>query len=47
MMRYLTQQQRTVITVVVGLLLTGWAVKAWRLSHELVTPSSVRSGQGS
>jgi hypothetical protein len=32
-MHYLTQQQRMVLTTLVGLLLTGWAVRAWRQSH--------------
>jgi hypothetical protein len=29
----LTRQQQTVIGVVILLLLTGWAVKAWRTAH--------------
>jgi predicted metal-binding membrane protein len=31
--KYLTTQERRVIAVVVGLLLLGWAVKAWRTAH--------------
>jgi hypothetical protein len=32
-LKHLTKQQRTVLCVVVGLLLTGWAVKAFRTAH--------------
>jgi len=32
-MRYLTRQQQLVLGVVLLLLLTGWAVKAWRAAH--------------
>jgi hypothetical protein len=30
---YLTKQQQWVLCVVLGLLLLGWAVKAWRTAH--------------
>jgi hypothetical protein len=30
---YLTKQQQWVLCVVIGLLLIGWAVKAWRTAH--------------
>jgi len=29
----LTRQEQMVLSVVLGLLLVGWAVKAWRLAH--------------
>ena len=32
-MKWLTKQELTVLTVVLGLLFTGWAVKAWRAAH--------------
>jgi len=30
---YLTKQEQLVICVVLGLLLTGWAVKTYRIAH--------------
>jgi hypothetical protein len=32
-MVHLTKQERLVLCVVLGLLLTGWAVKAYRTAH--------------
>lgn len=32
-MKYLTKEQQTVLCVVLGLLLTGLAVKTWRTAH--------------
>jgi hypothetical protein len=32
-MKGLTKQEQLVLCVVLGLLLTGWAVKTWRNSH--------------
>jgi hypothetical protein len=29
----LTKQEQLVLCIVVGLLLTGWAVKTWRAAH--------------
>jgi len=29
----LTRQEQLVLSIVLGLLLVGWAVKAWRLAH--------------
>jgi hypothetical protein len=29
----LTRQEQLVLTIVIGLLLTGWAVKAYRTAH--------------
>jgi hypothetical protein len=29
----LTKQEQLVLCIVLGLLLTGWAVKAWRTAH--------------
>lgn len=29
----LTQQEQRVLCLVLGLLLVGWAVRAWRLAH--------------
>jgi len=34
----LTRQEQMVLSVVLGLLLVGWAVKAWRLAHPDVAP---------
>jgi hypothetical protein len=31
--KWLTKQEQLVLCVVLGLLLTGWAVKAWRTAH--------------
>jgi hypothetical protein len=30
---YLTKQEQLFVIVVLGLLLTGWAVKTWRTAH--------------
>jgi len=30
---YLTKQEQLFVIVVLGLLLTGWAVKTWRMAH--------------
>jgi hypothetical protein len=35
-MNWLTKQEQMVLCVVVGLLLTGWAVKAYRAAHPTV-----------
>lgn len=32
-MVHLTRQEQLVLTVLVALLLTGWAVRAWRTAH--------------
>ncbi|MGC9942458.1 MAG: hypothetical protein ABSE48_11520 [Verrucomicrobiota bacterium] len=32
-MNYLTKQEQLVLCIVLGLLLTGWAVKAYRAAH--------------
>ena len=34
---HLTKQEQLVICVVLGLLLTGWAVKTYRTAHPAVT----------
>ena len=31
--KFLTKQEQTVLCLVILLLLTGWAVKAWRTTH--------------
>jgi hypothetical protein len=31
--QYLTKQQQWVLCAVIGLLLVGWIVKAWRAAH--------------
>jgi hypothetical protein len=31
----LTKQEQLVLCIVLGLLLTGWAVKTWRAAHPL------------
>jgi len=36
----LTKQQQTFLCVVLLLLLTGWAVKAWRTAHPPVAPAA-------
>ena len=36
MVHYLTKQQQWVLCVVLGLLLVGWAVQAWRTAHPTV-----------
>jgi hypothetical protein len=32
-LKHLTKQEQMVVCVVIGLLLTGWAVKAYRAAH--------------
>jgi hypothetical protein len=32
-MVHLTKQEQKVLCIILGLLLTGWAVKAWRVAH--------------
>jgi hypothetical protein len=32
-MKGLTKQEQLVLCIVLGLLLTGWAVKTWRAAH--------------
>ena len=32
-MNYLTKQEQLVLYIVIGLLLTGWMVKAYRVAH--------------
>jgi hypothetical protein len=39
--RFLTRQEQLVLSVVLGLLLTGWAVKTYRLAH----PPTVAAAQ--
>jgi hypothetical protein len=34
---YLTKQEQLVLCIVLGLLLTGWAVKTYRTAHPPVT----------
>ena len=36
----LTRQEQLVLCVVVGLLLTGWAVKTYRLAHPAVSATA-------
>jgi hypothetical protein len=33
----LTKQEQLVLSIVMGLLLTGWAVKTWRAAHPAAT----------
>ncbi|HEV2694054.1 MAG TPA: hypothetical protein VG347_14255 [Verrucomicrobiae bacterium] len=35
-MNHLTSQERLVICIIVGLLVTGWCVKAYRASHPAI-----------
>jgi hypothetical protein len=37
-MIHLTKQEKLVLSVILGLLLTGWAVKAWRTAHPPARP---------
>ncbi len=39
-MGYLTKQEQTVVIMVVAILLTGWAVRAWRLAHPSRIPAA-------
>jgi hypothetical protein len=32
-MKHLTREQQKVLAVILCLLLTGWAIKTWRLAH--------------
>jgi hypothetical protein len=36
-MVHLTKQEQWVLCILLGLLLTGWAVKAWRTAHPPTT----------
>jgi hypothetical protein len=38
---YLTKQEQLVLCVVLGLLLTGWSVKAWRTAHPPAVPTAL------
>ncbi|MHB8520815.1 MAG: hypothetical protein ACYDH9_08645 [Limisphaerales bacterium] len=38
-MLHLTRQEQMVLAVVLGLLLTGWAVKAYRTAHPPAVPN--------
>jgi len=40
----LTKQERLVLCIVLGLLLTGWAVKTWREAHP-AAPAATRQAQ--
>jgi hypothetical protein len=40
----LTRQEQLVLSIVLGLLLVGWAVKAWRLAHP-DAPPRVETGE--
>ncbi|MEO5804151.1 MAG: hypothetical protein ABIR24_11540 [Verrucomicrobiota bacterium] len=35
---WLTKQERMVLYVIMGLLLTGWAVKSYRIAHPPMAP---------
>jgi hypothetical protein len=35
---YLTKQEQLVLCIVLGLLLTGWAVKTYRTAHPATAP---------
>ncbi|HAV62411.1 MAG TPA: hypothetical protein DCY13_08620 [Verrucomicrobiales bacterium] len=41
----LTRQERQVLTVILGLLLVGWAVRAWRLANPEPQPSAETAGE--
>jgi hypothetical protein len=36
----LTKQEQLVLCLVMGLLLVGWAVRAWRIAHPRATPTA-------
>jgi ABC-type transport system involved in cytochrome c biogenesis permease subunit len=40
-MAHLTPQERWVLTLVLTLLLIGWAVKAWRTAHPPPAPRAL------
>ena len=39
-MKYLTKEQQTVLCVVLFLILTGLAVKTWRIKHPPARPTA-------
>jgi hypothetical protein len=39
-MAHLTRQEQFVLVIVLGLLLTGWAVKTWREAHPPMPPAA-------
>jgi uncharacterized protein YneF (UPF0154 family) len=39
---YLTKQEQLVLGLILGLLLTGWAVKTYRTAHPPVTIQQVK-----
>jgi len=39
-MVHLTKQEQLVITIIVGLLLVGWAVKTWRTANPPPRPAT-------
>lgn len=41
-MNFLTKQEQLVLCVVLGLLLTGWAVKAYRTAHQTAAVPAVQ-----
>jgi len=42
-MNYLTRQEQLVLSIVLGLLLIGWMVKAYRTAHPPAVSVSVQS----
>ena len=44
-MKYLTKEQQKVLTVILLLLLTGLAVKTWRMAHPPKTPATATAAQ--
>jgi hypothetical protein len=44
-MNRLTRQEQMVLCVVLGLLLTGWAVKTWRSAHRPAGSAEVSQPQ--
>jgi hypothetical protein len=41
-MKFLTKQEQLVLCIVAGLLLTGWAVKAYRLAHPVTMAQTAK-----
>lgn len=44
-MKHLTKEQQTVLCVVLFLLLTGLAVKTWRIKHPSASPAATAASE--
>jgi hypothetical protein len=45
-MNRLTKQEQMVLCIVLGLLLTGWAVKTYRTAHPHAGTNPAKAGEG-